>query len=493
MRQPEAAGGARSAVKSRVAARWLAAMLFAATAAGAAEPEFRYSAPIAVTRPGAFVQLPLGVDAYAHAAQPELRDLRVVDARGERVPFALLGARVEQQTRDRERDAVLYPLPERPRADGSWRAPVEVVVEGDRVRVRQGGTDPSGTGAAAGAARPAGWLIDLGERKPEDPVPRWLRLSWSGPAEFTAGFRFETSADLRTWQVGGSGQLMALASPAAAQAPLTQPSIALPSAPGRFVRLFWNDPAAAPQVSGARVVAPERSEVALDAPTAIVVAPVAAPIDKATASSAAADTKGALYFDLGGVVPLSRIDLRFEDGTHVAPVRLQGRSRADEAWQELARGVFFRLERDGSVDRSPPLETSRRVRFVRVAADERAAPLDAATTRLAVEARLASLVFPVQGQAPFRLLAGSSDAPSGALAPSTLVPMLEVERARFGQASLGPWSEEAAVAGRLEAERFRAQWRPWLLWTVLVVGVAGLGFMVWRLARPSPPASGHEN
>ena len=34
-----------------------------------------------------------------------------------------------------------------------------------------------------------------------------------------------------------------------------------------------------------------------------------------------------------------------------------------------------------------------------------------------------------------------------------------------------------------------AAWRPWLLWAVLVAGVDGLGFMVWRLARAGPPAA----
>ncbi|MBV9891810.1 MAG: hypothetical protein JO090_13105 [Rhizobacter sp.] len=34
----------------------------------------------------------------------------------------------------------------------------------------------------------------------------------------------------------------------------------------------------------------------------------------------------------------------------------------------------------------------------------------------------------------------------------------------------------------------RARVGPWLLWAVLVVGVAALGALVWRLARSQPPA-----
>jgi hypothetical protein len=54
---------------------------------------------------------------------------------------------------------------------------------------------------------------------------------------------------------------------------------------------------------------------------------------------------------------------------------------------------------------------------------------------------------------------------------------------------LGPWREEAAVAqAEAQAQRIAAL-RPWLLWSVLLAGVAALGWMVWRLARERP-ASG---
>ena len=119
---------------------------------------------------------------------------------------------------------------------------------------------------------------------------------------------------------------------------------------------------------------------------------------------------------------------------------------------------------------------------MRVVSDPRAAALDGAGTRLVVQARLERLVFAAQGEPPYALLAGSAQAPAGALPVATPVPDLADERGRFGLARLGTWVENEAVARRLEAERRAAQWRPWLLWTVLLLGIAGLGFTVWRLA-----------
>ena len=460
-----------------IAGLLVGSMLGSILQADAAEPAtspFRYSAPIAVLQPAAFVAFSVPASAYGRSLQASLQDLRIVDARGERVPFALLAPRAgEAQQVEQQRDAVLYPLPRKPAAGKPWPSPVEVVVQGERISVKRlGGT----TTAGAGIESP-GWLIDLGERRRDDPPPQSLRLAWSGPAEFSAPFDTEMSDDLRSWRPGGSGQLMALAS---ATGPLTQPSVVLPTGAARFIRLVWADVSTAPRVTGAKVVAARQRNVALDAPSEL---PFSASAEPAGKTAFDADAKRALHFDLGGALPLVQLDLQWASGTRVAPVRFQGRSRIDEPWRELGQAVFYRLERGGAVSSSQPLALQATARYLRVVPDERAAPLDAGETRLVVQAALASLVFAAQGQAPFTLLAGSADAKPGALPATTLVPALEDERPRFGRASLGEWSEVAAVARQAEAEQRQAALRPWLLWAVLLAGVAGLGFMVWRLTQ----------
>ena len=462
---------------------FLGAVLLAAAASAADEPAFRYAAPITVSSPGAFVQLPLPAAAYGRSASANLADLRIVDARGERVPFAVLAPRQpEPQTTEQQRDATLYPLPAKPAADGTWPAPIEVTVEGDRISVKR---------LAAGATtapvtQSAGWLFDLGERQRDDPPPQSLRIAWSGPAEFTAAFRFDSSDDLRQWRSGGSGQLMALASPAG---PLTQPTVVLGANPGRFVRLVWAAAATAPHVSAAKVIAAQHGSKVLDAPVIIVASPSAEPAGKTAADAA---SPRALHFDLGGTLPITQLDLRWTSGTLVAPVRLQARDDAHEPWRELGAAVFYRLERGTEVASSPPFTITTDARYIRVLPDPRAAALDAAQTQLVVQAPLASLVFAAQGQPPYTLQAGAKVTAPSALPVATLVPSLDKERERFGSATLGQWSEESSVARAEQAQQQRAALRPWLLWSVLLAGVAGLGFMVWQLAR-SPRQNGQTN
>ncbi len=481
-----------------VPAGWAAGLLVCAAAmaspARAADvATFRHQAAVVVEQPAAFVRLPLPVGVYANSRQPGLADLRVVDARGERVPFALLTPRPSPpQPAESVRAAALYPLPARRPGEAEPVSPLEVQVVGDRITVRRLGAEGRAAGtagggaAAAGLAGPApGWLLDLGERARDEAPAASLRLAWSGPAEFSAAFDLAVSDDLRQWRSAGGGQLLALES---ATGRLTQPNVLLPAAAPRFVRLRWLDPTQAPALTSALQVRPLRSSVVLDAPTALAVPPSAEPVAAVTLGAAVKpggaapqERPGALHYDLGAVLPVVEIDLQLGGAQRVAPVQVQGRSTPDEPWRDLAQTVFYRLERSGAVDRPPPLALQASVRYLRLLPDARSGPLPA--TPLAVQAQLLSLVFAAQGSAPYRLLVGSAESAPGALPLGTLVPAIDDERARFGRASLGAWSENEDVA-RQEAWRQQwVAWRPALLWAVLLVGVAALGAMVWRLAR----------
>ena len=463
---------AAAACVSCLSCTWVAGVVHAEDAA------YRYNAAIQIQQAAPFVRMALPASAYARSDQNELRDLRIVDAGGERVPFALLAPRaVHTELQEQTRDTSLYALPPRPAAGKAWPSPLEVTVQGDRISVRPARLAAPGSAAARSPGSP-GWLVDLGDpalRKPDEPTARALHLLWSGPAEFSVGVDVEVSDDLRQWRAAGSGQLLAVVSPRGA---LLQDRVILPAARARFVRLVWSDAAAAPVLSGVKAILERPSNVVLDPATEMVVAPLPlVPDDSAM--------KRALVFDLGGALPLLEIELQLPGGTQVAPVRLQGRRSAGDAWSELASAVFYRIERAGQVSTSAPLLLRATLRYLRVIPDDRAAALDPVQTRLVARAALTSLVFAHQGREPFTLQAGSPEAKPSALPMHTLVPALDEERRRFGQAVLGEWSESEVTARQLQSKARLAAMRPWLLWAVLLGGVVGLGFMVWRLARGS--------
>ncbi len=481
--------------RPELGAAWLAAALVlgAPATALAAQAELRYSASVAVHQDAPLILLPLSVDAYAHSRRSDLADLRLLDARGERVPFALLAARAARTlTAERVRDIAMYPLPAAASVQGEWRAPLELRIDGERITVARTGPGIASPGAAgaplsgapAPATRPGGWVFDLGPRAASEPATAWLRLAWSAPQEFSAAFELQTSGDLQQWRGAGSGHLLALHS---ASGNLTQPLAVLPAAHGRFVRLVWTAPADAPALVRAEAVAAVPQSEALDPPSELELA--SSPEPQSPFSPSADDARRTLHFDLGAAVPVSQLDLRLGAGNRVAPVRLQARQRLDAPWRELPSAVFYRLERQDGVSVSPALRVGSNFRFVRVIADARSPALPA-TTRLVVHVQLASLVFPRQGQAPYVLWAGAATTEPhspGALPLATLVPSLDDERARFGHARLGPWGQTAAAGRHAATQERLASWRPWLLWSVLLAGVAALSYMVWRLARSRRP------
>jgi hypothetical protein len=454
--------------------RWLPAALLLAGAAQASDDTLlRHRAPINIDQRAALVRLPLSIDAYARSQRGPLDDLRVVDASGQRVPFALLAPRPDEvQTRDTWRDAKLYPLPPRP-ARGEWTAPVDLTVDGSRITLRTRGQPVDG-------ARSPGWLVDLGERVQDERPPARLQLAWRGPAEFSTPYTLEHSNDLRAWRGGGSGQVMALASTGGA---LTQPDVPLPADVGRFVRIVWGAPAPFPQLTGARAATPATRSRRRDAPSEFTL--IASP--EPPSVHAGQEAERALHFDLGAVVPVVQLAATWSGGTRLLPVRVQARERTDAPWRTLAGTVLYRLEQGGAVQQPPPLGLQTQARYVRLVPDERAGAVARDELCLVVRAELASLVFAAQGQAPYALLAGSAQAAPGALPLATVVPDLERERERFGRATLGPWSEVSEAAAQARRQERQAALRPWLLWSVLAAGVLGLGVMVWRLARaPSP-------
>jgi hypothetical protein len=452
-------------------------------------PNLRYAALVTVAEPGAFVRLPLPPGAYAKSRDGALADLRIVDATGVRVPFALLRARPDELGYDDVRVPVsIYPLPPQAAAE-TLPANIELRIDGGKLLLRSQSGAPQPATTSAPAGRRPGWLIDLGERKPEDPVPRHVELRWSGPAEFSAGYRLDISADLRRWQPAGSGQVMALGGAAGAPGAATslqQPRVALPADPARYLRLRWTDATAAPAVTAADAIAEKPRSRTLDAPATLKLAASPEPEGPVPADAQAAR---ALHLDFGGVLDVRDLDLVLPPGTQVLPLRVQRRNSPAERWSDVTAAVAYRIERpaaQGGTSFSPPLTLNVSTRYLRLVPDERAPAIDSARTSAVARVQLASVVFAAQGTPPYRLQVGAPlKAPlkDGALPLATLVPQLDTERARFGRAELGAFTELAEVAQQVARDEQLAAWRPKLLWAVLLAGVAGLGFMVWRLAR----------
>jgi len=408
-------------------------LLAAASASGAP-----YRAPVQVTQPAPFLTLDATIEAWQHSLSSDLRDWQLLDAQGRRVPFALLPD--NSVATPPERELKLFALPPAP-------APA----------------------SAPKNNTPAGWLLDLGEPDRWPAEPQQLRLRWpADAAAFQAGYRLETSADLQAWHLLGTGQLLGVHTTDGA--PLSQPLVALPGRPQRYLRLVWDDSARAVQPDGATLLA---------RPTGMPPKQLAR-----TANLPAPDADGGWVVPLGGPQPMLSLTLSGNQGTWVLPVQVQTRSSPKAAWQTVAHNVFYRIDRgDATADMAPALPLPLSASELRLLPPRGTALPPSASLQVSWTVRAARLVWAAQGEPPFSLLVGKAAPDAGPRPLADVVPDWQREQSRLGQASLGTFIAQVEPATpALPPRRL-------LLWAVLGLGVAALAAVTWRLWKQGPTAN----
>jgi hypothetical protein len=96
-------------------------------------------------------------------------------------------------------------------------------------------------------------------------------------------------------------------------------------------------------------------------------------------------------------------------------------------------------------------------------------------------------VFVSRGEGPFRLAVGNRDAKPAGYAIATLVPgykrdaELVVKRAEID--GVAPQLPASPASERQRSWRELGDWKRWVLWSCLVLGVALLGALAVRLTR----------
>jgi Protein of unknown function (DUF3999) len=454
----------------------LLAAAHGARSADIAEPalqDFAWSAPIVVEDGDALyaADLPLGV--YAGSARQGLADLRVFNGRGENVPYALRSV-----ARPDPRGPEGIPVPIFP----VW-AILGTEIGGVSVRIRQGargtiidvqsGNEP-GSGKGGAAKHLVGYLVDTSAV--EDRLQA-LAFEWkeSGDA-FVRPVRIEASDDLEHWTRIASGTLMALRH---AGHDLAQKRIGLRGAKAKYLRVSWPAAQEMPQLASVRAEP--------------VDSPVEPPRAWHTVAASPGGKPGEYQFDLGASAPFDRLRVELPNPNTVAPVQFFARARSDDAWRLVASDTVYRLTQAGQAIASPDTAIRpTRERFWMVRVDTRSGGFGAGEPKLTAGYVPQQVLFVARGAGPFVLAFGSTRVASAALPVVTLVPGYREDK---------PLEAARATVSEVRAQvRTPSAWPEWLdlepgdwkklaLWTILVVGVALLGWMAWRLgARVGKPA-----
>jgi Protein of unknown function (DUF3999) len=441
--------------------RFMALLLAPALACAADGPaEFAYAVPISMDGLEALYEIELPAAVYQGVTRPDLADVRVFNADGEAVPFAFEPRPARQAERQQPVSVKRFPL------HGARPADLEALQL--RVERAGGGTIVSVRGGefkGAGEPRLLAYLLDASQ---VDRPYEALELDWrQNSASFAMSVQVQASDDLRSWstvvydaplvRIDYGGQR------------LEQRTIEFRPLRAKYLRLSW--PAGASEGPlqltrtalriGDLVREPERMWKQVQA--------------------AAGGKAGEYAFDTGGRFSIERVRLALPQDNTVARIALLARADPAHDWTPVANTVVYRLTQQGQSIVSPDLPvTARADRYWLVRVDQNGGGLGSGSPVLSVGWVPQKLVFAARGTAPFQIAYGSSRVKPAAYPIETVVPGWRSDRQpKLAQAQAGP---ERMLAGPAALRR-QLDYKVWGLWTALVLGVALLAWMAWRLAK----------
>lgn len=460
--------------------RRIAAFALAATSllASAQEPRpdaFTWRATLDTAGHQGLMRMPLPAEALARLQSRDAGDLRVFDAQGQPVPFALAtpprpAAAPPQQT------AAIRALPLHAAPAGS-RAPKGTL----QLRARQNGD------------RQSVWVQfgDAAAQQPPGTTPlpaalfdtRQLAADVGGfivraqlPPNVPVQFTLSTSADLAEWTpVPARGRIFRFdgeGAPANDRLELSAPL----RLKDRYLRLDWSGQ------EGVRV----ESVVGL-----LAAAAPARELPALVLPAPAPDGASAVEWPLGFATPVSMLELGTPRANTLVPVRVLGRGQPPEPWRPLAQAVVYRLGPAGQESTNPAIALPAvSAGTLRVEATH-GMRLEGVPLTLRVLFQPVDVVFAAGTAGPYRLVAGSagvraSALPLGMLAATTATAVEALPAARIASVDLaaapatgGPGWLPRGVDGKTAG-----------LWLVLLLGVALLGGVAWSLLRQSGREAG---
>ncbi len=437
--------------------------LLCCSAAHAAElpADFATHASIRVSETAPYVRLTLPIDAYLAARSPDLRDLRVFNANGEAVPFALIATPSQTCASEQQRALRWFPLHgEANTTGGDLQVDVRRDTSGTVVSVREHTGDQHGKTLR-------GYLIDTGSK---DTAPAALDITLGDGVSGFQRVSVEASDDLNQWQSLQGDAVLAALDFNGEQ--IRRERIELGQTGARYLRVLWREPAEAVPIAAVKLVT---REAHTEAPAIVWT----------SATPAQRDAKGDYVLKLPTPIRAEQLRITLPPGNLLAPVEIATRNDERAPWQRIASGVVFRLTDDGADRTSPDIALGNNViQHLRVHADPRSGGLGSTAPTLQLGLTPQQLVFLTRGPAPYTLALGNAKALPAALAIDTLVPgygQPGAPKTADAEVSFGP--QASAADSSSSAPEAPANTRKWVLWAVLVAGVAVMGGMAWSLIK----------
>ncbi|WP_312688956.1 DUF3999 domain-containing protein [Kosakonia sp.] len=430
-----------------------------------APQDYAWGAALDLPEPASWYRVDLPIEVYTGSTHPDLRDVRVFNHDGERVPFTL----ETQQT------PVAEPAPIPLRIFPLDTSPVETASEGQSV-VRLHSANGVDIRIEGETAKTVGqsYLLALPETMPENFTLAQLKLVWNEPVKNWQGkVSLFFSSNMRDWELlQQDAPVMALSS-GNDRLKLDQITVnqSMSSDGVRYLLMVFDSPQLPVTITQVNAtlgsVATPREQVQM-----------AAEAQRISATEA--------QYQWRQPQPLSALSVTL-DGEGVLPVEIALRSAANDPWQPLTKTVLWQL--NGQSSAALPV-SGQLVQAVRITTLD--ARLPAALPQVNGSRDRQTVLFNAQGKGPFMLTWGNRAAEPAAVTIDQLIPQAlrkQIDMTAIPQVQVmarETLGGEMRLTATSPAER-QGMWQTVLVWGVLVLGVAALAWMalrIWREAKP---------
>jgi len=422
--------------------------------------EYAYGFPIRLEQtqasPSDFNSIEIPLILYQSIADPGLRDVGVYDASGQPVPRVLAPRKPQPAKPEVATTLRTFALPS---GDTATAEDIRLLL-----RTTDGATNVE-LNTSSGVDARQRYLLDTQDL--QQPLTA-LEFAWTLATEtFVANVSVEGSQDLDNWTTVGSGAIAHLLGETDT---VQRRRVSIDGNRYDYLRV---------SITGM----PEGLRLA--ATQGIQLAQTAAVLRRwTTLDSHGQDEDGGLLFDLGGSVPVDRVQVRIAGDNSVVRARLYRWS--GDRWTDSQEGVFYNLRRNGAGVTNEPLAIAER-RSQRWKLNIITGRSDG-PVQLKLGWRPERLIFLAQGEAPYTLACGRAADRGDNFPQARLYGDLAIFNLALGSdvtnIATGNLGSRQLLGGANQLViPVKRNWQQGLLWAALILAVVVVGGIAVKLLR----------
>jgi hypothetical protein len=424
-----------------------------------------------------FYQSLVPMAVYQQTHKSDLSDLTIKNAAGEQVPYALVPySQLNPNTVNRQE---IIPLQFSPVKIGALQNPNALRLQLEKTA---GSTTVNITSSDAKPIASTAYLIDLGTKFP--PIKELL-VDWQGGENTLNNVKVMSSANLKDWTYAGDATLLSTTSSNA----ISQHYIKLDnnwniSGDVRYLQIRPADDNDTGTITITKVQARYDVLLTLDDK------PIWQQPRFLTRETIAKTGKINIDFESFGHYPAGRYKIKLPQANTVTDVTVLVRNATNEPWRAVSGGSIRNLA-DGKAYPNYSYVQNVDARFWRLQFDQASGGIGAENPTLTLGWLPPTVVWNARGQAPFTLTVGDTPSIVNTIAVASMLPNYSAEKLSYLPAAniignlavQAPPSAQNATAAPTSTWVAAPDYKTWLLWGGLVLGVLLLAGMAYSLVK----------